>query len=161
MIFVDHEIGDPLSKLTYQCFGFSDAAEIFVFLSGLACGIAYSRVLARQGMSVLVQVLLKRAGRIYCCYALCSGLIILFLTASLSNGLEVPFRLPAEHPFDAMWQALCLIEPRGGSEILILYILLTLIVVPAGVIAGNQNWLRTLTVSGLIWASVQIFPDFL
>src|SRR5215510_5509685 len=28
MILVDHVIGDPISKFTYQRFGFSDAAEI-------------------------------------------------------------------------------------------------------------------------------------
>jgi hypothetical protein len=34
MIIFDHIPGDPLSKLTYARLGFSDAAEIFVFLSG-------------------------------------------------------------------------------------------------------------------------------
>ena len=40
MIFVDHVTGDPLSMLTYRILGFSDAAEIFVILSGIACGTA-------------------------------------------------------------------------------------------------------------------------
>ena len=47
MILVDHVVGDPLSKVTYQRFGFSDAAELFVFLSGVSCAIVYSRLLAK------------------------------------------------------------------------------------------------------------------
>ena len=43
MILVDHVVADPISRFTYQKFGFSDAAEIFVFLSGVSCGIVYSR----------------------------------------------------------------------------------------------------------------------
>jgi hypothetical protein len=31
MVVVDHIGGDPLGKFTYRVFGFSDAAEIFVF----------------------------------------------------------------------------------------------------------------------------------
>src|SRR4051812_29206463 len=31
MILVDHVIGDPISRFTLQNFGFSDAAEAFVF----------------------------------------------------------------------------------------------------------------------------------
>src|SRR5262245_36212602 len=77
MIFVDHLVDDPLAKLTYRVIGFSDAAEIFVFLSGLACGIAYTRVLAREGVFALILTILKRAQRIYAYYALSSGAIIL------------------------------------------------------------------------------------
>jgi hypothetical protein len=48
MIIFDHVPGDPISKLTYAHLGFSDAAEIFVFLSGVSCGIVYPRVLSRR-----------------------------------------------------------------------------------------------------------------
>ena len=51
MILVDHMPGNPLAKFTYQAIGFSDAAEIFVFISGITCGIVYSRALARRGLS--------------------------------------------------------------------------------------------------------------
>jgi len=42
MVVFDHIGGDPLSRFTYQGLGFSDAAEIFVYVSGVACGLAYS-----------------------------------------------------------------------------------------------------------------------
>ena len=55
MVAVDHIGGDPLSKFTYRVFGFSDAAEIFVYLSGVACGLAYSSVLERKGWRTLMR----------------------------------------------------------------------------------------------------------
>ena len=48
MVVVDHIGGDPLGKFTYQAVGFSDAAEIFIFISGVACGIAYSSLLSGE-----------------------------------------------------------------------------------------------------------------
>ena len=86
MIFVDHVLGDPLSMLTYRILGFSDAAEIFVFLSGVACGTAYSRTFARGGLSGLVWATAKRAGRIYFYYVLSSAATILAVTAAMRQN---------------------------------------------------------------------------
>ena len=77
MIVVDHIVGDPLSRFSYQHLGFSDAAEIFVFLSGLGCGIAYARALARYGWGMLLLAVTKRATRIYLYYGATSGIVIL------------------------------------------------------------------------------------
>ena len=53
MVVVDHIGGDPLGKFTYQAVGFSDAAEIFIFISGMACGIAYSSLLEPERLGCL------------------------------------------------------------------------------------------------------------
>lgn len=42
-IFVNHVPGNILEHLTSRNFGFSDAAEAFVLMSGIAAGLAYSR----------------------------------------------------------------------------------------------------------------------
>lgn len=42
-IFVNHVPGNILEHLTSRNFGFSDAAEAFVLMSGIAAGFAYSR----------------------------------------------------------------------------------------------------------------------
>lgn len=42
-IFVNHVPGNVLEHLTSRNFGFSDAAEAFVLMSGIAAGLAYSR----------------------------------------------------------------------------------------------------------------------
>jgi hypothetical protein len=43
MILIDHMPGNAFEKLTVRNFGFSDAAEAFVFLSGLSIALAYGR----------------------------------------------------------------------------------------------------------------------
>src|SRR5262245_48883620 len=82
MILVDHVIADPISKFTYQKVGFSDAAEAFVFLSGVSCGIVYSRVLERRGWTGTMAAISRRTMLIYSYYLLSSILIILFLEAA-------------------------------------------------------------------------------
>ena len=42
MIFINHVPGNVLEAFTNRNFGFSDAAEGFVFMSGVAAGLAYS-----------------------------------------------------------------------------------------------------------------------
>jgi hypothetical protein len=164
MIFVDHVIGDPLSKFTFQSIGFSDAAEIFVFISGLACGIAYSRS-ARQSLSALFSSIAKRAGRIYIYYAVSSGAIILLITAA-AVFLKIDYEVLAGSlgiPDLTIWSALLLISPASGdlSNILLLYIVLTLVNVPAFMIAGERHCVLVLATSALIWAASQVFSDFL
>jgi hypothetical protein len=167
MILVDHVAGDPLARLTYRVFGFSDAAEIFVFLSGLACGIAYLRVLAHQGWSALILTIAKRAWRIYVYYVLSSGAIILLVTAAAVfwkidyEVVEGSVGIAVQHPFTAMWSALLLISPPPASGILVLYIILTLFVVPAFLIAGVRHGVLALATSGLIWVGSQILSDFM
>ncbi len=43
MIFIDHISGNGLAAVTLQSLGFADAAEIFVFIAGLAGVYAYRR----------------------------------------------------------------------------------------------------------------------
>ena len=161
MIFVDHVLDDPLSMLTYRILGFSDAAEIFVFLSGVACGTAYSRTFDRGGLSGLVWATTKRAGRIYFYYALSSAAIILIVTAFTiqNSGLSDYFGIA--YFFDAMWSALWLISPPPYSEIFVWYVIFTLVVVPAFFIAGERYRLLALATSGIIWVGAQTFSDFL
>ncbi len=164
MIFVDHVIGDPLATFTYHSIGLSDAAEIFVFLSGIASGIAYSRTFARKGFTTFVSVIIKRAGRIYLYYALSSTTIILIAAAAtIYLGLERALVLatPPNDLITAVWLALCFISPPELSNILVLYIAFTVSVVPVIVIAGLARWRLTLAASGLIWVGAQFLSDFL
>ena len=42
MILIDHMPGNPWEEVTVRNIGFSDAAEAFFVMSGIAAGIAYS-----------------------------------------------------------------------------------------------------------------------
>ena len=164
MILVDHIAGDPISRFTYQRFGFSDAAEIFVFLSGVSCGIVYSRVLARRGWTGFMAVITRRSMLIYSYYVLSSIVIILLLQAAsplIKNAgvVDQSFILLREDPFSAIWSTIFLISPPDLPGILVLYIVLTLIVIPLFLMGAARNAALTLAASGFIWAIAQLYSD--
>lgn len=64
-IFWDHIPQNPLAQLTVRNFGFSDAAEIFVFLAGYAAVLAYGRIALRDGYLVACVRILRRAWVLY------------------------------------------------------------------------------------------------
>ena len=164
MILVDHVVADPISRFTYQKFGFSDAAEIFVFLSGVSCGIVYSRVLARRGWTRFMAAITRRTVLIYGYYLLSSIAIILLLkaaTPSIKNAgvIDQSFILLRGDPFSAIWSTIVLTSPPDLPGILVLYLVLTLIVIPLFLMGAARSAALTLAASGLIWAISQLYPD--
>ncbi|MGH6798345.1 MAG: OpgC domain-containing protein, partial [Roseiarcus sp.] len=65
VILVDHVPWSGLDYLTPQNFGFSDAAEAFVFLSGLSASLAYAPTLQKAGFGRLVNRCATRAAKLY------------------------------------------------------------------------------------------------
>lgn len=64
-IFWDHVPHNPLGQITLRNLGFSDAAEIFVFLAGYAAVLAYGKILARDGYLIACVKILRRAWVLY------------------------------------------------------------------------------------------------
>lgn len=64
-IFLDHIPEIYLNNLTLRNFGFSDAAEILVFLSGLASGRVYGGIAKYSGLGIALVRVLRRAVEIY------------------------------------------------------------------------------------------------
>ena len=164
MILVDHIYADPINRFTYQRFGFSDAAEIFVFLSGISCGLVYSRVLARRGWTGLITKITKRAALIYSYYVLSSIAVILLLKAaagSIKNAgaIDKSFIMLRDDPVSAIWSTIFLISPPDLPGILVLYLLLTLIVIPLFLMGAARGAALTLVASGFIWTISQFYTE--
>jgi hypothetical protein len=164
MVVVDHIGGDPLSRFTYQGLGFSDAAEIFVYVSGVACGLAYSSLLERRGWGVLMHVLAARAIRIYLYYALSSAAMILLITAAPDiwrNEFRIDDFVPSvmKHPDPVMavWLAFSLISPPDLSLILVFYIAMTLVAAPILLAGFRYKATATLAASAFVWGLSQSF----
>lgn len=64
-IFWDHVPHNPLGQITLRNIGFSDAAEVFVFLAGYAAVLAYGKILQRDGYWVAALKILRRAWVLY------------------------------------------------------------------------------------------------
>src|ERR1700756_2068624 len=52
LIFIDHVSPDLLTWFTIRSYGFSDAAEIFIFISGYTAAFVYGRVMLASGFLV-------------------------------------------------------------------------------------------------------------
>jgi hypothetical protein len=64
-IFIDHIPNNVLSYLTLHSIAFSDAAEVFIFISGYAAATVYGRALQRQGGIAATGQIYRRIWQLY------------------------------------------------------------------------------------------------
>ncbi|TIU32045.1 MAG: hypothetical protein E5W28_12440, partial [Mesorhizobium sp.] len=64
-IFVDHVPGTVFENWTYKNFGFSDAAEAFVLISGISVALAYGTKFKPGGRLLATLKMWRRAGVLY------------------------------------------------------------------------------------------------
>jgi hypothetical protein len=65
LIFVDHIPGNVLSHFTIQSVGFSDAAEIFIYISGYTAALVYGRLMLERGRFIATVKILHRVWLLY------------------------------------------------------------------------------------------------
>src|ERR1700757_1814902 len=65
LIYIDHVSPDLLTWFTIRNYGFSDAAEIFVFISGYTAALVYGRVTFESGFVIGTARVLRRVWQIY------------------------------------------------------------------------------------------------
>lgn len=65
IIFINHMPGNPWFWYTPSQFGLSDAADIFVFISGFTSAIVYGSCFERVGLWLGCVRILHRCGQIY------------------------------------------------------------------------------------------------
>src|SRR6266481_4553339 len=64
-IFIDHIPENSLSYFTLPSIGFSDAAEVFIFISGYTAALVYDRTLQRQGWLFATAQVYRRVWQLY------------------------------------------------------------------------------------------------
>ena len=70
VIFVDHIPNNVVNWLTSRNYGFSDAADLFVFISGYTAAFVYARIMLERGFVVGATKLLKRVWQLYVAHVL-------------------------------------------------------------------------------------------
>ena len=65
LIFIDHLPPNLLTWLTIRNYGFSDATEIFIFISGYTAAFVYGRAMRESGFVVAAARILRRVWQIY------------------------------------------------------------------------------------------------
>ncbi len=160
-IFIDHIDFNPVAQWTLRRYWFIDAFDLFVFLSGYSLGLVYSREMNRGGPKACLAKALKRCRTLYVWHIITAlvffGLLFAFACAGVWKDAPELYTL-LTHPWPACLWLFTLVHTPHLLSILPLYILLTLFTPLA--LVGLSKWpVRFVTVSFLIYAAVQFYPE--
>ena len=129
-IFIDHIPTNIVSWLTVRNYGFSDATEIFVFISGYTAVIAYARMMQREGWVRAAARIYRRVWQLYVAH------ILLFVAFSaqiawVSIARDTPALIEemdllglGQNPYQAILEAALLKFRPVNLDVLPLYIIL-------------------------------------
>jgi hypothetical protein len=70
LIYIDHVSPDLLTWFTIRNYGFSDAAEIFIFISGFTAALVYGRATFEKGFVIGTARIMRRVWQIYTAHLL-------------------------------------------------------------------------------------------
>jgi hypothetical protein len=130
LIYIDHVSPDILTWGTIRNYGFSDAAEIFIFISGFTAALVYGRAMFESGMLIGTARVLRRVWQIYTVHLLLFLVLIgeiAYVTAVSEKSFYIHEMEVAEffnEPGQVMIQALLLRFRPLNMDVLPLYIVL-------------------------------------
>ncbi len=162
LIFLDHIPSNAVSWITIRNYGFSDATEIFVFISGYTAAFVYGRAMQISGFIVAGARVLKRAWQIYVAHVFLFAIYlaeISYVSQSFENPLyteEMGVLNFLQNPDVTIIQALLLKFKPVNMDVLPLYIVLLVCFPPFLWLLLRSPGLGLLT-SGVIYALAYLF----
>jgi hypothetical protein len=130
LIFVDHIPSNIVNWITIRNYGFSDATEIFVFISGYTAAFVYGRAMREQGAMLAGARILKRAWQVYVAHIFLFAIYtaeISYVAHSFENplyGEEMGIFDFLQQPDITLVQAMLLKFKPANMDVLPLYIVL-------------------------------------
>lgn len=157
-IFLDHVPNNIGSWLTLRNYGFCDAAEIFMFISGVTCALAYDRARQRDGWSGMIGRSLRRGWDIYAAFLLLAlaCAVVVYLTGNDRLADDSNTRVLFEHPGAALAHAAALQYRPVNTDVLPVFVVCHVLFAPL-------LWLLlrapnvTLGLSVLLYGLVHVF----
>ena len=169
-IFINHVPQNLLEQLTTKNFGFSDAAEAFVLISGVSAALAYGSKFASGGGLAATLKMWRRAGVLYIAQ-LGTTMATLAIFAFFSLHYAVPelmtqinIRPVIDDTAAAMVGIATLGHQLGYNNILSMYAVV-LVLLPGFLLLGRAFGLGAMVAaSGAVWLGAGIFrigpPNF-
>ena len=161
-IFMDHIPDNTLSYLTLRSFALSDAAEVFIFISGLTAGLVYGRALLRDGAVMAAAHVWRRVWQLYVAH-LCLFMLfnaeVSYTVMHFDNPLfadELRAGAYLDRPDETILRVLLLQFQPAFLNILPLYIALML-GFPLVLVALRCHPLLALLPSFLLWGAAQVW----
>jgi hypothetical protein len=135
-IFLDHIPENVVNWITIRNYGFSDATEIFIFISGYTAAFVYGRAMRERGFVVASARILRRAWQIYVAHIFLFTIFmaeIAYVAATFDNPLyaeEMRILDFLKQPDVTIFEALILKFKPVNMDVLPLYIVLLLLFPP-------------------------------
>lgn len=169
MIFINHVPGTVYENFTNRNFGFSDAAEAFVFMSGMAAGLAYSNGFRAGNLWLAIAKVWARARQLYFVH-LTITMLCLAMFAAAALWFDLPEVMQTNNiapiygqPLSTLVGIPLLTHQLGYLNILPLYTML-LLATPVFLLIGLRRPWLLLALSVALWmAAGQFrlnFPNF-
>src|SRR3989449_9650118 len=136
LIFLDHIPSNLVAWGTIRNYGFSDATEIFIFISGYTAAFVYGRAMRERGFVIAGARILRRAWQIYIAHIFLFAIYmaeISYVATSFENPLyaeEMNILDFLKQPDQTIVQALLLKFKPANMDVLPLYIVLLLLFPP-------------------------------
>ena len=136
LIFLDHIPENIVNWFTIRNYGFSDATEIFIFISGYTAAFVYGRTMRERGFLLSSARILRRAWQIYVAHIFLFTIFmaeIAYVAATFDNPLyaeEMKILDFLKQPDITIFQALLLKFKPVNMDVLPLYIVLLLMFPP-------------------------------
>jgi hypothetical protein len=149
-IFLDHVPNNIGTWLTLRNYGFSDAAEVFMFVSGLTCALAYGRARRCESWTGVFSRTLRRSWDIYVAFLLLTlaCAILVHLAGRIAD--ESNMRILLDHPGATLARAAILQYRPVNTDVLPVFVLLHLLFAPL-------LWLLLRAPNATLGASVALY----
>ena len=157
-IFLDHVPNNIGTWLTLRNYGFSDAAEVFMFVSGVTCALAYGKARWCGGWTGVIGRTLWRSWDIYAAFLLLTlaCAIMAHLAGSSHLADESNTRILLDQPGVTLAHAAILQYHPVNTDVLPLFVLYHLLFAPLlWLLLRAPN--ATLGASLLLYALVHVF----
>jgi hypothetical protein len=162
IILIDHTRGNVLARWTPGQFGLSDAAAVFICVSGYTVALAFGRVFEERGWLLGTARLGLRMWQLYI-----AQLALLIIVASLpstvwhllgADGYGATLKLDYlfVDPGEALWRAVTLTYVPPGLDILPVYIAM-MAMIPGVMALARVNRLLVPVASLALWAAAWAF----
>ncbi len=158
-IFIDHTPDNAFAWLTLRNYGFSDTTEVFVFVSGYTCMLAYGGALREQGWPTIVARALRRGLEIYAAFLLLviAYLVLIWVAGGGGRAFdETNTRFFFENPGVALAHVVVMQYTPVNTDILPTFALLHL-AFPVVLWLLIRNEAAALALSFLLYLMVQIY----
>jgi hypothetical protein len=129
-IFLDHIPDNLVNLITVRNFGFSGAADIFIFVAGYTASIVYARIMLERGFIVGATRLFKHVWQLYVAYVVLFVVYVVTITNVAAQyatpNIIYEFNVSGlvDHPIRTLAYGLFLESKPRNLDVLQLYIIL-------------------------------------